>query len=164
MKLVRWPRSIFSTWDAANSSRRVLLGTVALVAVLAVALLFGAAPLTSAIARTASDVARGRLMLAIASERVADSQGMAHTSTPPRAGDLRDAVERVLSRYGVQARPAATPTSAGRFAVLVAQARFDALVGAVDTLAREEGAELVEATLTALVDPGAVRAELTFRR
>ncbi len=41
---------------------------------------------------------------------------------------------------------------------------FDALVGALDALAKADGLRAVEATLTARVDPGTVRAELTLAR
>jgi type II secretory pathway component PulM len=157
-------RSLFATWDAANPSRRVLLAGLAIVVLLAIALPFGAAPLTSTIARAESHVAHSRLMLEIARERVADSESLARASPSVHAGDLRAAVERVLSRHELRATPVAAGSSEGRYAVVIAAGRFDSIVAALDALARDEGVHLLEATMTALVEPGAVRADLTFAR
>ena len=157
-------RPLLSTWDAASSSRRVLLVGLASVVALAMALLLGAVPLNSAIARAEVELARTRLVLAIARERVADSESLVRESPTPRAGDVRTAVERVLSRHALQATPVAARTSDDRFTVVIARGRFEARVSALDALSRDEGVRVMEATLTALVDPGAVRAELAFGR
>ena len=42
--------------------------------------------------------------------------------------------------------------------------RFDTLVAAVAAVSRDDGLRPVEGTLTARVEPGTVRAELTFAR
>jgi type II secretory pathway component PulM len=51
-----------------------------------------------------------------------------------------------------------------RYAVVVEDARFDALVAALEALMRDEGIHVTAATLAALVEPGRVRADLTFTR
>ena len=156
--------SLFSTWDAANRSRRVLLAALAVAVLLGISLLLGAAPLSAAIARAESDVARSRLVLMIARERAADSESLARATPQAHAGDLRTAVGRALSRHALSAVPVAAASSEGRVAVVIANGRFDAIVAALDALARDDGVHLVEATLTGLVDPGTVRANLTFGR
>ena len=156
--------SLFATWDAANPARRLLLATAAIAILLAVALLAGGMPLRSAIARAEDDVAHSRLMLDIARERVADNESLARSEHGPYAGDVRSSVERALSRHGIRATPAASGTADGRFPVIIPAASFDAIVAASDMLAAEDGVRVVEATVTSLVDRGAVRAELTFAR
>ena len=51
-----------------------------------------------------------------------------------------------------------------RVHVVLSEVRFDALIAALDWLARDEGLRPVEASLTARVEPGTLRAELTFAR
>jgi type II secretory pathway component PulM len=158
------PRSLFAAWDAASASQRLLLAGSVLVSALGIALWLGAAPLTAAIARAEADVARSRLVLEIARERIADSESLARAAPPSRAGEMRAAVDGVLARHGLQSAPVDARSSDGRHTVVIAQARFEALVAALDALAADEGIHVAEATLSALVDPGAVRAELTFAR
>jgi hypothetical protein len=77
---------------------------------------------------------------------------------------LRAAIERVMARYELRAAPVASATTAGRYAVVVDDARFDVIVAALDALARDEGVYVAAATLTARVEPGRVRADLTLTR
>jgi type II secretory pathway component PulM len=157
-------RSFLATWDAASPSRRLLLAAAAIVILLAMALLAGGGPLRSAISRAEADVAQSRLMLEIARERAADIASLSRTERAPYAGDVRSAVERALSQRGIRATPAPAGTSEGRFALVTPAAPFDAIVAAVDALGAEDGVRVVEATITSLIDRGAVRAELTFAR
>jgi type II secretory pathway component PulM len=159
-----WLRAPLAARNTADPSRLAMLVSVASVIVIALALIVGAAPLRSSIARGEDSVARSRLMLEIARERVADSEGLARISSPLRVGDTRAAVERVLARHVLQAAPAALRPAEGRVGIVIAAGHFDAIVRALDALARDEGVHLVEGTITALVDPGAVRAELTLAR
>jgi type II secretory pathway component PulM len=121
-------------------------------------------PLPAAIARAESDVARTRSLLDVAQTRSADNESLARSSTPLRPGDLRPTVEGVMARFELRAAPVASATSEGRYAVVVDDARFDALVAALDALSRDAGVRVVAATLTARVEPGRVRADLTFAR
>jgi type II secretory pathway component PulM len=155
--------ALLASWDAANASRRRLLALLGGV-LLAGGLLVATLPLTAAIGRADADVARTRAMLEIARARAADSESLARVAPSLRAGDLRAAVDRVLAQQGVRATPVASGTADGRYAVVVADARFDSIVAAVDALARDESIHLAEATLTALVTPGSVRADLAFAR
>ena len=52
----------------------------------------------------------------------------------------------------------------GAFRIVIDAAPFDALVHALDTLARDEGIRVADATVTARVEPGTVRAELALAR
>jgi hypothetical protein len=46
--------------------------------------------------------------------------------------------------------------------ITLPSARFDALVGALEALQRDAALHVVEATLTARVEPGTVRAEVVL--
>jgi type II secretory pathway component PulM len=154
---------IVAAWDASSPKRRRWLGVFAVAAV-AIALIAALRPLPAAIARAESDVARTRSLLDVAQTRSADNESLARSSTPLRPGDLRPTVEGVMARFELRAAPVASATSEGRYAVLVADARFDALGTALDALTRDAGVRVVAATLTARVEPGRVRADLTFAR
>jgi type II secretory pathway component PulM len=154
---------IVAAWDASSPKRRRWLGVFAVAAV-AIALIAALRPLPAAIARAESDVARTRSLLDVAQTRSADNESLARSSTPLRPGDLRPTVEGVMARFELRAAPVASATSEGRYAVVVDDARFDALVTALDALSRDAGVRVVAATLTARVEPGRVRADLTFAR
>ena len=131
---------------------------------LAVTLAIAWQPLTDAISRARDDVARTRVELAIARERAAETESLVRGAAPSSTADVRSAVTRVFGEHSLQSTPVDAKSADGRFAVIVADARFDAVVNAIDALASNEGIRLVEGTVTARVDPGSVRAELTFAR
>ena len=160
---MRWPHALFATWDASSPSGRLWIAIVG-IGVAAIVLVFAGRPLTMAIDRTQTDVARMRSLLDTAQAHIADSAGLAATPAPLHAGDLRAAVDRVLAGHELRAAPVASASNDGRYAVVVNDARFDAVVSALDALGRDEGVQLVEATLAARVEPGRVRADLTFTR
>ncbi len=163
MKMSRRP--LVDAWHAADPARRSLLATGFVAVVLAAVLAIAWQPLTTAISRARDDVARTRVELAIARERTAETESLLRAAvTPSSAADVRSAVTRVLGEHSLQGAPVESRSADGRFAVVVADARFDAIVNALDALARKEGIRLVEGTVTARVDPGSVRAELTFAR
>ena len=68
------------------------------------------------------------------------------------------------SRHELRAAPVPSASTEGRYSVVVDDVRFDTLVAALDALARDAGVRVVAATLTARVEPGRVRADLTFAR
>src|SRR3954453_13756272 len=152
---------IVSRANIAN--RPVVAWTVAVLAlvVLGIALPFG--PLASAIAKKRDDVTRTALLLQVARKHVADSQALTRAVPRPRSDDPRAAMERVLARQRLQSTTA-SPAIEGRFGVVIADAPFEAIVRAIDALARDEALHVVEARFTALADPGRVRAELVFAR
>ena len=143
--------------------RRARLAFALVAGIVAIAALVAAIPLRDATARAREDVARNRLMLDVARARTAESLALAHADVPARTGDVRAAIERVLLAQGLHGEPVAAQ-AAGAQSLVIEAAPFDALVRAIDALARDEGVRVVEATLTARVDPGTVRAELVLAR
>jgi type II secretory pathway component PulM len=73
-------------------------------------------------------------------------------------------VTRALGDHGIRVAGGSIDLRDNRARVVLADVRFDALVAALGALARDDGIRAVDATLTARIDPGTVRAELTFAR
>jgi type II secretory pathway component PulM len=157
-------RPLLASWDALPARQRVLAAIGALIVALGLALFFAAGPLTAAVARAQADVARARLVQQVAHERLMENEGLARASAPSAVRDVRTAAMSVLTRFALHATPADSATQDGRVGIVVSQVQFDTLVAALDALAREDGVHLIEATVTARVEPGAVRAELTLGR
>ena len=158
-------RRLVDAWHAANPERRSLFVMGGITVLLAAALAIAWQPFTAALSRARADVARTRVELAIARERTAETESLVRQAVASsRTADVRPTVTRVLGEHSLQSAPVEARSADGRFAVVVADARFDAIVNALDALARNEGIRLVEVTVTARVDPGSVRAELTFAR
>jgi len=158
------PRAFGAAWDRASRRERriaTLAGIVVSIALLW-ALLWQ--PLRSDIVRTAED--RGRVAAWLAQSRASVDEGVGLARASPKAGsvDLRSAVTRALGDHGIQIPAGSVELRDNRLRVVLADVRFDALVAALSALARDEGLRAVEATLTARVEPGTVRAELTFAR
>jgi len=157
-------QSIARAWDAQSSPRRAAWIGLAVIAIAIVTAALVAAPLSDAIARARADVARQRLVLDVAKARVAENASLARASAPIRSPDARAAIERILAREGLAFAAGGAPGAARSIRIVIGDARFDALVRALDALAREDGVRVAEATITARVDPGTVRAELALTR
>jgi type II secretory pathway component PulM len=154
---VRWPHSLTRTWDAGRASQRTAWIAIATVAMIAVA-----NPLRDAIARTREDIVRNRVELDVARARIAESAALARAAAPIQNADIRPAVDRVLSARGLDY--AVEAQGEGPLRIVVEAAPFDALIRALDALAHEDGVRVVEAIVSARVDPGTVRAELALTR
>jgi type II secretory pathway component PulM len=158
-------RRLVDAWHAVNPAQRSLFVTGGIAVLLAAALAIAWQPFTAALASARDEVARTRVELAIARERTVETESLVRQAAASlRTADVRSTVTRVLGEHSLQSAPVEARSADGRFAVVVADARFDAVVNALDALARNEGIRLVEGTVTARVEPGSVRAELTFAR
>jgi type II secretory pathway component PulM len=148
-------------WDGASSRERVLLAVGAAFVVLA--LFYGVAwpALSRDTARLRDDVARDRATLAYLAARVAPTQGGAVAAGP--AAEAPAAVARVLAAHGLGSQ-AQVEAREGRVSVVVPAAPFHTLVQALDELARTAALRVLEARITARVEPGSVRAELSLGR
>ena len=156
---------LVDAWHAANPARRSLFVLGGIAVLLAAVLAIAWQPFTAELLRAREDLARTRVELAIARERAAETESLVRQAVvSSHTTDVRSTVTRVLGEHSLQGAPVEAGSSDGRFAVVVADARFDAVVNALDALARNEGIRLIEGTVTARVDPGSVRAELTFAR
>ena len=156
------PRPLARAWnDLPTTQRRAALALALLVAIVVAA--FAALRLHDAIVRTREDVARDRLLLDVARARAAESVSLARASPPANSGNVRAAIDRVLAAAGLRYQALDARDDALQ-RILLEAAPFDALVRALDALMREDGVRVVDARVEARVDPGTVRAELSFTR
>jgi type II secretory pathway component PulM len=119
----------------------------------------------ASIASAREDVRRNERILEVARARAAESVALARAAVPATVGSAADAIDRVLRERGIAYRKASgdapTPGSEG---VVIDAVPFDALVAALDVLAREHRVRATEANVAARVEPGTVRAELLLSR
>src|SRR5437762_1033683 len=159
----RWmPAAFASQWDRASPRERRL--AIAAAAVVAVALAWGLLwqPLKSDIERTREERTRISTLLALTRMSYDEGAGLVRASPKIVAVNPRDAVARAFADRGL--RIAGIDVRDNRVHVVLPEVRFDALVAALDALARDDGLRPVETSLTARVDPGTLRAELSFAR
>ncbi|HEY7788132.1 MAG TPA: type II secretion system protein GspM [Casimicrobiaceae bacterium] len=161
---MRWPRSLTRTWDAGRASQRTAWTAIAIAVAIAAALVAFAFPLREAIARARDDVARNRLVLDIARARVAANATLIRAVAPARSPDLRAATDREMTKRGLSYAVVDAPTGEGSLRIVIAAAPFDTLIRALDTLAHTDGVRVSDASVSARVDPGTVRAELALTR
>ena len=105
-----------------------------------------------------------RVALAAAQKIAEETAGLARTGATPAPADTRAGLERALVAQGL--RPAVTQLDwqDDRARVVFAAVGYDALIALLERLQREEKLRVVEATITARVEPGTVRAELALAR
>jgi general secretion pathway protein M len=151
-----------SRWWAQKTRReRAIIAVLALVVAIAILWLAVWRPMRqdSAMLRAAAPVARSELA---EGERMAgEIAGLERAAPTPPPPEAQAALERIMNERLAQGGAAHVEWRDGRAHVALDAVRFDALVTALDALQREAQLRVVEATLTARVEPGTVRAELT---
>jgi type II secretory pathway component PulM len=85
-------------------------------------------------------------------------------SEAPPPSDPRATLERVLAQQKLDGAATQIENQEGRLRVVFAAIPFTALIAALESLQRDAQLRLVEASLTARVEPGMVRAELALAR
>ena len=157
--------SPFTRWMGTRSpaERRLIVG---LLAIVAAALLWVTLwlPLTRDLAALRLARASNAAALAEARDRAKEATELSRTTSTAAAVDPRASLDRVLAQQGI--RPAVTSLEwrDGRAQLVFAAIGFDTLVSLLETLQRDAKLRAVEATITARVEPGNVRAELTLAR
>jgi len=155
--------AMVATWDASSPARRRWLVVFA-VFLAALALVAALRPLPAAIARAESEVGRTRSLLDVAQARIADNESLARTAAPLRAGDLRSAIDGVMARHELRAAPVPSASTEGRYSVVVDDVRFDTRGQRCgDDADASIACQHVECCHER-VEPGRVRADLTFAR
>jgi len=97
--------------------------------------------------------------------RMADEiAGLVRAPAMPATPDARAALERVLAQQNLRSAVTQLDWQDGRARVVFAAADYAALIVALEALQRDAQLRTVEATLTARVEPGMVRAEITLAR
>ena len=148
-------------WSVLAPRERAMLVAGALVVAGALLYAFAWRPLVDDLPRARADAERAdrRLALATASASVAASRTQA-----PARGPLDASIRGALARQGLGAGDATLEVAGTRAALTIPSIRFATLVALGDALARSDAVHVVDATITARVEPGMVRAELTLAR
>jgi general secretion pathway protein M len=155
------PASIADAWYRASPRERVLLRWGAVVVLLALLYAVAWQPLARDIARVRETLARDRATLDVLRSYAQPQRSAGTTSAPP---DVRAAVERALDAHGLRVTAGAPDARDNRVSLVLGAVPFDTLVALLDELSRTDHVRVIEARLTARVDPGTVRAELTLGR
>jgi type II secretory pathway component PulM len=155
--LARW-------WSVKSSAERLLVGAVALIAIVAIGWLALWQPLTRDIAALRVANARDAAALAEARQATDEIAGLAREAAPPPSADPRADFERIVSQQGLRAALTQQEWKEGRASVVFGAVDFDALVATLEALQRDARLRVVEATIAARVEPGTVRAELVLAR
>ena len=102
--------------------------------------------------------------LSEAHDRAKEATELARTAARTPTLDPRAELDRVLAQQNL--RPAVTSVDwrDGRAQLVFAAISFDNLISFLELLQRDAKLRVVEATMTARVEPGIVRAELTLAR
>jgi type II secretory pathway component PulM len=102
--------------------------------------------------------------LAEARDRAKEASELSRATAAAPTPDPRAELDRALAQQGV--RPAVTSLDwrDGRAQLVFAAIGYDRLIYLLDALQRDAKLRAVEATFTARVEPGIVRAELTLAR
>jgi len=112
--------------------------------------------------RTARDA--NASALAAARKMTEEAAGLARATPASVPSDARAALERVLAQQNLRGAVTQLDWQEGRAHVVFAAVSYDALIALLEALQREGNLRAVEATLTARVEPGTVRADLTLAR
>ena len=102
--------------------------------------------------------------LAEARDRVKELTELSRTSAKTASVDARADLDRALAQLSLRTAATSVEWREGRASLVFAAIGYDTLVGLIDALQRDARLRVVEATITARVDPGTVRAELTLAR
>ena len=161
----RWRESVPGRWLAAQSRRERAMLAIAATALLGV----GAwtliwMPLTASIGELRAAARQSRAALAEGRQMAQALPALARSPRPPAAVPPRTAVERaVVAAFGT-VPGLLIGSQDDRTRVTLPAVPFAALVTLIESLQRDAGLQLQEATLTARIEPGTVRAELVFGR
>jgi type II secretory pathway component PulM len=153
-RLARW-------WQLRSATERMSLALVAGLVFAAFAWLALWRPLVDDIERTAQRVAARRATLAEARRQADDIATLARSAASPLPRDARADLDAALSRQALKAT-AIDRLDNERLRVSFDAIGFDELVALCDSLQRGARLRVVDATSTARVEPGQVRAELTL--
>ncbi len=162
--LVHVPPGFLRWWQAKSGRERQIILAVA--AVIAVAILWLALwlPLQRDLLRARIAAVADHRLVASAQRMADEIASLARTAPPPAPTDLQGALERMLTQRGLRTAVTQLDWQDGRARLVMASVSFDSLITTLEALQRQTGLRIVEATLTALVQPGSVRAELVLAR
>lgn len=160
----RMPPAV-ARWSASRTPRE--RAVLAALAVLVAALLAWFAvwqPLQRDLAALQAAVPAGQRALAGARRMADDMTSLARNPPAQRTVDARAELERLATERGLRSAVTEIAWRDDRVRLVFADVSVDALVPFLEALARDARLTVREATLTARVEPGSVRAEITLAR
>jgi len=152
-------------WQLRTGTERIVIALAA--AVIALLLLWVVAwqPLQRDTERLARRLAEQRSVLVIARRQADAIAGLARGAPVVGTGDARAAIEAALARQNL--KPAAGTVERiddDHWHLGFGAVAFDALSALLESLQRDGGLRASEVSLTARVEPGQVRADVTLTR
>jgi general secretion pathway protein M len=151
-------------WSGKSPRERFVVAALGVVT-LGVVLWLGLwQPLVRDIAAKRSQVDARTAALDEARRMAAEIAALSRQPVAATPADDRADFDRVLARHGVRGAAAQIGWQDGRVHVVFGAIGYGSLVELLDALQREARLRVIEATLTARVEPGSVRAELTLAR
>jgi type II secretory pathway component PulM len=155
--LARW-------WSGKNDGERRVIAVLAVVAGACLAWWVIWQPLERDIGALRIAAARNKTALAGAHRIAEEIAGIARSNPPEPAADARAGLERVLAQRAISNAVTQLEWQDGRVHLVFAAIGYDALIAALEAIQRDARLRVVEATLTARVDPGTVRADMVLTR
>ena len=156
-RLIQWRQ----WWQLRSPAERAvwLVAGVVVLGLAAWALLWQ--PLTRDTERLERRLVEQRVTLATARRQADEIAALARGTVEPSPRDARSAVESALARQGLKAT-AIERSDDQHLRVTLDAVSFDALATLLDGLQRDARLSAVDLTAAARVEPGQVRAEMTF--
>jgi len=156
-RLIQW-RQWWQLRSPAERTAWLIVGGIALVLV---AWLLIWQPLTSETERLERRLMEQRAALATARRQADEIAALARSAVEPSPRDARADVESALARQGLKAT-AIDRDEDRRLRVTLDAVSFEALTRLLEALQRDARLNAVDLTAAARVEPGQVRAEMTF--
>lgn len=149
-------------WNGMAPRERVFVGALAIVAVAVVLWVTVWQPLVRDV--TGLRAARAQDMVALAEARrvAAETAALAKLPPPVAPRDARADLDRVLAQHGLRGAAGQLAWQEGRAHVVFGGVGYEALINMLDAVQRDARLRVIEARLTARVEPGTVRAEVTL--
>ncbi|HZQ60976.1 MAG TPA: type II secretion system protein GspM [Casimicrobiaceae bacterium] len=148
-------------WRSKSPGERQLAAALAALIVLVVSWLAVWEPLQRDVRRLRMDNRATQAALAQARADVDETTRLAR-SPSPAATDLRRDIEASLAKTGLRSAATDVQWQQGRARITFAAVDFGMLSRWLEALQRDAGIVVIDATLSARVEPGSVRAELTL--
>lgn len=152
-------------WSLRSRRERIVIALVGGIVAIALLWSFVWQPLQRDGERLARELIDQRAALADARREADEIAGLARNAPAPPSGDVRAAIDGALASQGLRSAAASIERLDGeRWRITFDAIAFDALTSLLDALQRDAGVRAAEVSVTARVEPGQVRAEVTLTR
>ena len=152
-------------WQVRTATERTLIALAAAAIALLLLWVVAGEPLQRDRERVARRLAEQRSALVVARRQADAIAGLARSAPAAGTGDARAAIEAALARQNLKAVAGAVErTDDQHWHLGFAGVPFDALTALLETMQRDGGLRASEVSVTARVEPGQVRADVTLTR